>query len=404
MNYLLTGAEFNNKGAEAMTLVALKNIYEKDAQASVFLLDSGFYPSFELKAPLTFIPLPIWNLRILSGRMDAHSFRMKVKDFIKLFIPGKKSYFGTLYKVKEILSKIDVVIDISGFAFSSKWGDESTIDWLSQIDLLAKNGAKIWLMPQSFGPFDFNSKKVVEYGKFVLERCECVFAREETGYKLLKDMGLKNIKKSPDSVLLEKNFNPSVVIKNYNSYIENIDVLEEHNIALVPNQRLVDVGGLDRERLLGFYSAIINKYADKFHFYLVAHAGEDLKICKKISELFQYSNRVTIIDHVMYSFNYENFSKKMDFIIASRYHSIIHAYKEGTPAVVLGWADKYKGIVSDVGQEEYLIDLNLYDKALSIVDKMAENYSIESEKIKESVKELQNYCCYGFLSELDKGK
>lgn len=403
MNYLLTGAEFNNKGAEAMTLIALKNIYENDSNANVFLLDSGYYPDFEFYKPLTYISLPVWNLRILCDRKPVRCYMARIKDFIKYFVPGKKSSFGTLLTTKRVLSKIDVVIDVSGFAFSSKWGDEGTIDWLSQIDLMKKMGAKIWLIPQSFGPFDFDSKQVVEYGKSVLENCELVCAREENGFELLKNIGLKNINRMSDSVLSEKDFNPSSVIKNYENFIESIDTPDEHNIAIIPNYRLIDIGGTDYKKMLGFYADIINKYSGKYHFYLIAHAGEDLAVCKKVKELFEDSEKVTLIDHVMYSFNYEEFSKKMDFIIASRYHSIIHAYKEGVPAIVLGWADKYKGIVSEIGQTEYLIDLNSYDKALSAVEKMTELYDSESRKIKDKVVQIQEHSCYDFLKELNAG-
>ena len=233
-----------------------------------------------------------------------------------------------------------------------------------------------------------------------MEKCERVFAREDSGYELLKGLGLTNVMRMTDSVLLEKNFNASPLIKDYEKYIETIEVPEKDNIAIIPNYRLIDVGGTDCEKMLSFYSDVINKYVDTYHFYLIAHAGEDLSVCKMIKDKFINNNRVTIINHVMYSFNYEEFIKKMNFIIASRYHAIIHAYKESVPAVVLGWADKYYGIVSDVKQKDYLIDLNQYEESLKTVDKMATNYRIESNNIKENVMFLQKQSCYDFLKSI----
>ena len=401
MNYLLTGAEFNNKGAEAMTLVALKNIYNFDKSANVFLIDTGFYPSFELKKNITFLPLPKWNLRKLSGRKPVRFYKSRMKDFIKFFIPSKKSFFGTFFKTKETLKKIDVMIDISGFAFSSKWGDEVAIDWLAQIDIMQKNGSKIWIMPQSFGPFDFESNKVIEYAKNVLKKCECIYAREESGYNLLQNIGLVNIKRASDSVLIEKDFNPSLLINNFEKCYEDIIVKEKHNIALIPNIRLIDKGGINYSTILEFYSNVIKNYGSKFNFYLIAHTGEDLSVCKKIKELFMKSEQVIYIDHVLSSFNYETFIKKMDFIIASRYHSIIHAYKESIPAVVLGWADKYNSVLNETAQLEYLIDLNSSAKALDTVDKMIQSYEIESKKIQENVTKIQKTSCYDFLKEIN---
>lgn len=404
MNYLLLGGEFNNKGAEAMTLVALKNIYECDPEASVYMVYNRCKQPFDLKKRVIYIHLPIWTLRKLIGKRATWRDRERIKDFIRVFVPGKESSVGKAKQTEKILKTIDIVIDISGFAFSSKWGDEGVVNWLDSLRLMEDYGAKVWLMPQSFGPFDFDGSEVVNYGKSILERCESIYTREKSGYKLLKELGLKNIVITADSVLLEKNFDASLVVKNINKYIEKIEVKNTHNICIIPNYRLIDLGGEDHNEVLQFYVDVIDKYIidQKFDIYLVAHAGEDLVLCREIKEKYKNSNRVQFIDHVMYSFNYENFIRKMDFIIASRYHAIIHGYKEYVPAVVLGWADKYRGITSDVGQEMYLIDLGNYDEALSLVDRMALNYQIESDRIKEQVLKLQQESCYAFLKGINE--
>lgn len=399
MNYLLIGAEFNNKGAEAMTLVALKNIYDNDKNANVFLFSDWTRPSFKLKKELTYLNIPLWYVRKLCGRKNVRCYKQRIKDFIKFFIPGKKSAFGTYNKIKKMLKTIDITIDISGFAFSSKWGDEDTIDWISQIDLMEKLGSKVYLMPQSFGPFDYESNFVLEYGKRVLSKCELICAREQTGYNLLKELGLNNISLQADSVLSSNIFDIDILIENYNNN-ERMYIERENNIAIIPNARLIDRGGMDVNLLLKFYKYIIDNYVEQYDFYLFAHAGEDIALCNLIKENYKTDNRVKLIDYVLPSFVFEKFVANMNFIVASRFHAIVHAYKENVPAIVLGWADKYKGLVLDVDQQKYQIDLNYYDEAISAVNEMADNYKSESEIIKTRVIDIQKQNCYNFLKTI----
>ena len=255
-------------------------------------------------------------------------------------------------------------------------------------------------MPQSFGPFDFKSPEVIKYGKEVLSKCEHIYAREKSGYELLKGIGLTNIEYMPDSVLLEKDFDPSLVVKNIGKYREEIKIKAEHNICIIPNYRLIDQGGMDMNKLLKLYSDIVDKYMKSFDIYLVAHAGEDLTVCKAIKDKYKDDEKVKLIDHVMFSFNYEEFVKQMDFIVASRYHAIIHAYKEYVPAVILGWADKYQGVAEEVEQSQYIISLDDSKAALNKIDEMAEHYLIEKETIKKNVLKVQEKDCYAFLRDL----
>ena len=395
MNYLLTGAEFNNKGAEAMTLVALNNIYKNDPSAKVYIIRySTTTVPFKLKRELIQFDVASWQIEALLRNGD-HTFLIdRIKDFIKFFVPGRISYLGKTKEAKRILQSIDVMIDISGFSFSSKWGDKDTVEFVNKIYLLKKYGAKVFLMPQSFGPFDYKKKKVLEYAKNAVALCEKVYAREKEGYDLLKKLGLNNVEYCPDSVLIEKDFDPANVIEDYDLKKEKKDITNKHSIAIVPNYRLIDRGGFNNDRLMEFYYEAIKKVIEDFHVYLIAHSGEDLVLCKKIKEKYMDDPKVVLIDHVMLSFNYESFVSNMDFIIASRYHAIIHSYKRHVPAVILGWAEKYHDISKLMGQEKLLININKINDSLATIEYMKKNYEREKEMVKNVLYEVQRKICY----------
>ena len=80
----------------------------------------------------------------------------------------------------------------------------------------------------------------------------------------------------------------------------------------------------------------------------------------------------------------ENIIKQFDFVIASRYHSIIHSYKNGIPALVIGWATKYFELLENFDQLDYFFDgrdsINI-DEINKKLDKMIRNYKYERTKI-----------------------
>lgn len=399
MNYLLRGGEFNNKGAEAMTLVALKHIADHDRDAHVYMIDYETPNNYLFNMDVSVLYFPVFLIDKILEKKTKEDYFLEFKDFIKYFIPGRTSAFGRKKKIERIISSIDIMIDISGFALSSKWPDEKSIDFCDWIRMMKKHNAKVYLMPQSFGPFNYKNPETKEYVLNTLPLCDVIYARERQGYNELRKLGLNNIELSPDSVLLEKDLNPSNLISNYEFFKENVVLKAGKKIGIIPNFRLLDQGNFDRKNLLEFYYSCIKSHSDCM-FYLIAHAGEDLKLCKLIKQEFSDENRVVLIDHVLASFEYERIVSQFDFIIASRYHSIIHAYKEYTPAIILGWAEKYNEVAKLVNQDKYLIDLSEYQSALSIVDDMYNSSDEQKRVISTQLEKIQQKECYTFWEEL----
>ncbi len=400
MNYLITGGGFGNKGAEAMTLTAIYNICAHDDQARIYMFKGIVEPTFELKKPVQYIYCYRWLFLYLLGR-SMRGYRWNAfKDIIKTIVPGYAQREGNVIRSYRAIKSIDYLIDISGYGFGSKWSDDNNQDWLDWLNVASKYAKKKYLMPQSFGPLEFEKTELCEYAQMVFKRFNHIYAREESSAEYLSQLGI-NSEKMADSVLIERDYDPSRIIGRYEDYREVIEINNSKNIAIIPNMRLIDRGGLNEDSIIDFYQVVIEKYVGKYDIYLIAHSDEDLELCRRIKERNTMDNRVICVDHVLYSFNYETFIGKMDFIIASRYHSIVHAYKEYIPAVIIGWADKYQSLAKSVEQESYIIRLErigLRD-SLSIVDEMEQNYAVESSVIRQNVLNLQEKSCYGFLED-----
>ena len=381
-----------------MTLIAIYNICARDDNAKIYMFKGVTPPKFELKTPIRYIHCPEWMFKKLLGR-DMKGLRwVAFKDRLKTVIPGYSNRPDNVAVSLKMLKSIDFLIDISGYGFGSKWSDEHNRNWLDWLAVAGRYAKKKYLMPQSFGPLDFQNDDISEYAKKVFGGFDLIYAREDSSASYLSKLGINSVRMA-DSVLIEHDYDPSAVIKDFEKYKEDTEVKNRHNIAIIPNMRLIDTGGQSQSDLLEFYYAVIDRHMDKHDIYLTAHSGEDLELCRKIKEHYEEDERVIIIDHVLYSFNYESFVSKMDFIIASRYHSIIHAYKESVPAIILGWSDKYRSLAEAAKQTQYIIDPGNgnIENALLAVSGMSEKYPEERNTIRKNVSELQKQSCYAFL-------
>lgn len=400
MNYIIKGGEFNNKGAEAMSLIAIYNILERDHEAKIYFLDYGY--DMGIANNLSIVPFRVHPdyLKYLSGKSSKKYIYSRCKNFFKFFLKPRAYIKNREYLIaKDIISSADFFIDISGFSLSSVWGKHEIDFYLTWLEAVKKNSpqCKMILMPQSFGPFDdlFDKERAFK----ILSQCEKIYAREKKGYVLLNNMGLNNVEFCFDSVLIENKYRPELVLRDFEKYSKLVPRVEPESVAIVPNARLVDIGKNDTVSLLVMYAKIIDAVSSTHNVYLIPHAGEDLELCKKIKSIFLEKEKVILIDTILNSFNYEKIVKNMSFIIASRYHSIIHAYKESIPAVILGWSEKYNEVAKAFNQERYIIDVNNIKEVINTVKTIETEYKNESRIIGKKLIEIQSkYDCYSFLT------
>lgn len=406
MRYIIKGGEFNNKGAEAMSFIAISHIKKNDPNAEIYFYDYGYDVS--LAKDLNIIPFRAERTQIeyLAGHKVCKYFLHRAKKIVKYILRRQLFSSSDVYKkAKKIITEADIFIDISGYYLTTRFKDDHVDFYLSWLEGIQKNNpnCKMYLMPQSFGPFDnsFDSKRAYN----ALSKCQTIFAREQGGYQDLKKLGLENVQFCYDSVLIEADYKPENVLGNYQKYTNNRLIISDKSVAIIPNSRLLDAGGYKLEELINLYLCIIDALKDEYKVYLMPHAGEDIKLCKKIKENYINDDRIVLIDEVLYSFVFEDVVSKMNFIIASRYHSIIHAYRENVPAIILGWSEKYDEVARSFGQSEYLINVDDKRKVLQTIDQMKNTYLEESKKIQNNVRILQStHNCYSFLGILNESK
>ena len=97
--------------------------------------------------------------------------------------------------------------------------------------------------------------------------------------------------------------------------------------------------------------------------------------------------------------------KQFQYLVASRFHSIVHAFKNGIPCIALGWATKYHDLLNLFDQGQYILDVrNDIGEAemLAIIDRMNARYLEESAKIRKGLAAVQKQNVFDIVTQHQK--
>ena len=390
---LITGGEFYNKGAQAMTLITIDKMRQKYPDRKIILfsgLDSKRSSSEKDNYRFEVLPFPHFGetMSLMTGLLKNKYFNNE----------NGKSYS----RYREIFKNADLLIDISGYALGSSWGDSTNHAYLRRIMLAKHFRIPVYIMPQSLGPFEYTGRGGAVLNiliKHYLKYPRVIMAREQDGFDSLKSKyELKNVIKTPDLVLQNTDIDLNNIFKN--PIDTNGIEIKNGSVAIIPNSKNNKFGNQDE--LLELYKDIINVLLSKGKtVYLMYHAVEDLAICKKIKSMFDNNESVTVIEKELNCIEFENTVKHFDFVIASRYHSIVHAYKQGVPAIVFGWAMKYRELTEMYSQQNFCFDVRCdidKGKVLDAVAYLSEKCTDISENIKTVTCQIQKNNVFDFVN------
>ena len=400
---LITGANFNNKGAQSMLFITVNEIRNHFSDAEIFFTTWENLPEFN---NLTFQPVfyneEAMRIALNSKKTYCILFTRLLKNVVKKAMKKEIVEIKRFYELKELIQDITLIVDISGYNLGSKWGVAGSENFLNYIRLAKLYEIPMVVMPQSFGPFDYNEKDkgILEEIKELLPYPLKIYAREWEGYRLLTDKFLlKNVEKSADIVLQNTGIDLSNIYKTI-PQIKSLNINTIHNVAVIPNQQCV---------IHGNYSVLINTYKKIIQLllksekdvYVFRHAGEDLKLCIDIKNLFESNVNVHLIDYDFSCLEFDQFIKNFEFSVCSRFHAIVHAYRNGIPCIVLGWALKYKELTEAVAQGQFCFDiLNSTDESgiMNAVREMCSAPELQSKIISEYLYSIRKENCFDIFT------
>lgn len=324
------GIGFPNKGAELMLYAVadqLRERYGDDVQICCRPWQ-GFKESYRLLGSknilqlgyLTFKGLPIGSL--------------------VNFLPSKLTDTFGVARAKDV----DIVLDASGLRYSDSWGPVAAKKASARYKKLKKQGKKIIILPQAFGPF--KNSEVASAVREVVMLSDLCFARDDVSYQNLVELcGESNrVLQAPD----------------FTNLVEPIPAFDgtqfKGKIIVIPNQRMLDK--TEKSVAKNYYSYLFNLCmylrGQGEELIILNHEGiPDRQICERLSK---ECGGLPIVSHwnPVYIKTIIGCAK---LVISSRFHGCVSALSQGIPVIATSWNHKYEMLLKDYDQGECIVDL-----------------------------------------------
>ena len=391
-NIIIAGGGFVNKGAQAMTLICICELKKRYPDHRMILLTWDASAATQEKH--TMYDLELLEVPPMKFSGAARNPLLRVLYSLR---------YGTHFtKTDEIYRNADLLVDISGYALGSNWNPKVCNDYLDNLEFALAYDVPVVLLPQSFGPFDYTDdagKAIDARTRRLFPKVTQIFAREQEGYDaLVSRYGLTNVTLAHDMVLTSKITDYSPALRQRLTF--DLPHIPENSIALIPNVRIGDNGANDP---LAVYTAAVRcALAQGLNVFVTRHSNEDLALCAAIKAAFANDERVILLEHDHSCMEFNALVKKFRFVVASRFHAIVHALKNGVPCVALGWATKYENLMDLFRQKAYVFDLRNpleLTAAENALENMSRNWQQEKETILATLPELQKENIFDFIQK-----
>ena len=351
------GASFFNIGSELMLRTVIFELTKRITNIQ-FAVDPTV-GSYEERAKLNLkqiVPMRFW---MTQSRYRPLSLIQKLSGPI---IPKRISaHYGCV-----TVNQINALIDISGFAYSDKWGPKPIQSFSYLTKLYKKSGKPVILLPQAFGPFDMiesknGFKKIVRYGNLI-------YARDFRSYQHIKKLiGINDkVRIAPDITY----FYPEGTNSASSIY-------RSPYCCLIPNSRILDKSN---KVMKGNYLNLLCRIAGEIlnqslQVRILVHdkTNEDLEIAKQILANLKSEkpNNNILIENPTDPLEAKRRIGSSRFIVGSRYHALISAFSYGVPSLCIGWAHKYDAIYEEFNLTKFLIDENTpYQNILCLLEEL----------------------------------
>ncbi len=379
-NIIITGGGLVNKGAQAMTLIAADQLRRRFPEHRILLLSAMDQQRPEAeKQQYTFG---------FTGWYPLKFARAQKNPLLRALCLLRSRQ--ELLECEAIYKNTDLLVDISGYALGSNWSEKICNDFLDPLDFARAFGIPVYVLPQSFGPFDFADPAIDRRCRQLLPTAKLICAREQEGYDaLVSTYGLQNVIRTPDLVLSSK----ALDLGNVYTRVPAMDLppLAEKSVGIIPNQRNFDIGS--HQEVLDFYRAAMERIlAGGNRIYILSHSDMDKPVCRELKALYADDERVVLLDREFSCVEFNELVKGFRYLVASRFHSIVHAYKNGVPCIVLGWAVKYRDLLAQFGQSRYGFDVRKpSDRAqlLTALEQMEDAAEDEARTILNALAQVQ---------------
>jgi len=418
MKILLTHAYTkDNKGDAAIVSVLLQQLHSAFPDASITVStydDDARYEVEEHKVLSNSMYIGVYRYRFLLFKL-LYSFYIENMLLLWALIYRLSGHSLTALLpvptraiAQEYLAS-DLFVAAGGGYLRAKKGIQEDINIILLLNpliigiLLRK---PIILYTQSVGPFatTFQGWMI----RVVLNRTQHIFVREEHTVATLKAIGVKTrlVTRTIDAGFLfesDKAFQLSDII-------EDAEALKSDILVGITVRKWLSQEGQHKfeKAIASFVDRITQEKRIRILFIpqvtSTVHNDDDRDVAKRIVELV--SNKQSVINCTD---NYDHFQLKqlyshLDFLVGTRFHSVIFSLTSYVPALAIEYEYKTSGIMKDLGLSEWVIPIeqvtaeNLYEKFVQLLDEgdlykenlrqIVPDYALKAKEVESHMKEI----------------
>jgi polysaccharide pyruvyl transferase WcaK-like protein len=357
---IIVGGNFGGKGAEAMMLTV------RDAIRARF-------PDAACCVPVTSVAngRAYFEQGLVPVQRRERTLGMRRVDrwltVNKVVRPAPASPIELFRSGRDIINHYrcsDAVIDIRGFLGSDEFGPGPSIGRFLSYELAKATGNRVVLMPQSWGPF--RNPIVRDYVARLVRLADLVFARERESLAHLAELpgvDVSRIVLAPDIAFHFRSDPPEV----------GDGLLARHGLArgdrplvgITPNMRIVErtQGQGEANAYLQSLIGLGRWFLDHTDAGLVLIPHEftpgranDPELCASVAAALNAPGRIMCLAEPVPAASIKSLIARLDFVIASRYHSLVAAISTRTPVAVIGWSHKYDELMERAGLADWVLD------------------------------------------------
>lgn len=387
--FLIVGANFINKGAEAMLKTVSHQILKRYPNATIYAICHPQERDIARKQGIEPIYIETNKWKSLIDKIIGKLGRI-------LGQPGKPyADYTPMEKIKEIRG-LKTVIDASGFAYGDKRGYIQPLETQKIIDYCHEIKIKYIFMPQAWG--SFKDEQVAFNCKRMIESADAYFTRDDVSQKYVAGLLGQSIDQIPKLADIAFHFPiPTIYGKQILSKNQYSNPLQLKVVGISPNMRIYERmsgKGIDNTYVQAIIRIISTLQSDT-HIVLIPNEirppgdtlPDDSFLCQTIYDAMSSHDNLTLIKGYYSAEEIKAVIREMDLVIASRFHSLIFALSLGIPSLAISWSHKYRELFKLFDLERFVVEDEGMDekKILSLYHELRLNSAEISEKIQNQL-------------------
>ena len=387
-NIYFIGASFRNKGAEAMAITAFRRLRQMYPGCQLTMT------SYAKRDPLPYgrhqvppfsadeQPIEYGLIKDTKGVPDLGTFPPHIKawkfllDIGQKFLNPLRIILCGLLPIQSLRSWIvrgdrslqhflqaDLVVDISGFGMSDQRPLVRRLYYCLEIFTSRCFGVPFVIFTQAMGPFHKFSTRLG--AKLFLPRVDLLIARDQSTSTYLKEIGIDRkipINLCTDSAFL---FEPTLAEKEEGKkLLGNVFDQGRPVFGIVPNSVIFERLEPQNEQspyiqmLVHLSNYVQSTLGATVVFVCHTHyeyRRDDEWLMREVIRQAEHADDIIAIGANYPAGVIKAVIGHLDFIVASRFHSLVAAISNATPFFALGWSHKYDELANDAGIAESVL-------------------------------------------------